>query len=647
MDNSGTGSLQDLLNSDDMGEFPTYSSTVPPVAMSQPSTAPAPQAPQQSQGWIPSLIRAVSNPTLPIAATAAALSGIESTAGKLWSGVKSTAGELLRSKPTPAPTTATSDWIASKVVPMDKQARFSQDVAALMPQMMNLVGMFSPGEMVEGADVLPVVSKAEGLMGKVRSGIREYFSGVAAPTAPVPESTPRYMVPGSDVTVPNDTYMAGVEAKKTAPVSGGKNIWVRQTASPTNADRTLLVQFSNDLLGYDPTRLNVDTLSESESYANKLYGGVRPGYDRPADFWELPDWQTKVANSFPNADHYTVRDPKETIEFMNKAGYKNVAFSALDVNTPMIKDIATAYPGHVVVGGYVDMGQFKDLPNVSVFGSPQEFAESEGLPFKPGADYRFFAGTPTVPRLTLSSGCLHSCAFCSMPRQIVQESRESVLSQADAIAKDLPSPLVYLNDKTFGQAPNHTMLPEIYDRIKAKNPDFNGFVVQTTAAQMNKIAPEFIDKAGIKYVELGLESFNDPILKAMHKPATEELFERAADKIRNTDASLVPNVIVGLPGETQATYDHTRDFLERNKDIISHVNVYNLTVYKDAELAKSLEVKGAADTNQQAFRKSWMIDPAVHDEFSKKVFSFGDKQLAQPRRTWSNAQQAIKDQFKR
>jgi 8-oxo-dGTP pyrophosphatase MutT (NUDIX family)/GNAT superfamily N-acetyltransferase len=480
---------------------------------------------------------------------------------------------------------------------------------------------------VEDGWVAPL--RAPAPLGKALVGLNTPRGPAALPTAKPPSVHPDELGPaaGSHVTQPHNTYEEAVRSKPKPPMGfkgpgkGNENIWVRQHQMKSNAGRTLMMQFSSDLLQGDRPH---DTADE---YYDKLYQ-KREGYHRPADFWEVPQWQAHLAASMPDADHYTVRDPHEAAEFLKNAGYRNVAFSALDVNRDLVQNLATAVPNQkFVVGGPTDLGQFKDLPNVQTHPTIQSFVESEGRPYQSGYDYRHFTGTKTIPRLTLSDGCLHHCTFCSVPRQLTEKSRDEVMQQVDAFAKHLPADLVYLNDKTFGQAENHRLLPEIFQRIKAQNPNFKGFVVQTTAAAMRKMTPEFMHEAGIQHVELGVETFNDPILKSLKKPANEMLLEQAAQKLRQARVNFIPNIMVGLPGETKETYQRTLDWLNRHRDIISHTNAYNLALYDQSELSKQLNAVSAADRDENQTVKSWMADPAVHQDFQRKLFDFGHRQL--------------------
>ena len=427
--------------------------------------------------------------------------------------------------------------------------------------------------------------------------------------SPLPETK----VAGDEVTKPAHNYRLALQT--------GGNPWVRRTTTPTesNADRLLMVQFSSDLI-------QKSAKDEAGTYYDKLYSGTRPGYARLDDFWEIPQWMGYVAHVFPNADVYVVRDMAQAKQFLNSANYGRVAMSALDVNKHLVRELVKDYPGHVDLGGYVEKGTFSDLANVKWHDNVKSLAADAGVPYSEGVDYRHFAGSDVIPRLTMSTGCRHKCAFCAVEKTLSITPKEVIEQQADAIA-GLGAKLVYLNDKTFGQAGNYKALSDIYQRIKRRVPDFKGFIVQTTAAQLKAIPADWLKQSGIKFVELGVETFNDPLLREMHKPATEKLIDEVTDKLRQNGIILIPNIIIGLPGETPQTYQNTLNWLARNKDVISHANIYNLALYKDAELGKKMTTATEGDFNENVLEKSWHTDPDVHRAFAGEVYGAAQRML--------------------
>lgn len=431
---------------------------------------------------------------------------------------------------------------------------------------------------------------------------------------------------GSELTSPHETYAKATDSKG---FDTGKNVWVRSSKDADNADRVLMVQISNSVI--NPVREGL-----IDKYLDKLYR-MRPGYDRPQDFFEIPLWTAAGAHNLGSkGDFYAVRDIKEASEFIKKSGYKAVTMSALDVNAKFIMELAKANPQtKFLVGGYVKEGTFNKLKNVEWADSFDKISSVSGKPYTPGYSYKLFEATETMPRLKMSEGCRNKCAFCSIPKKVIETSKETIDQQVKDIVQ-LKAKLVYLDDKTFGEAPNYETLPELYRKIKEANPDFSGFVIQTTAPQMLKFTPEFLKESGIKYVELGIETFNDNILKALHKPTTEKISQKATDYLRENGIALIPNVIVGIRvkdangkwiEESLSTYKKTLDYLKANKDIISHLNVYNLSLYEGTEINSDLNTQAAIDRNELVTRKTFHERPRVHEKAFDMFTEFGSQQL--------------------
>jgi hypothetical protein len=429
------------------------------------------------------------------------------------------------------------------------------------------------------------------------------------------------------------------------PARETKNIWVKHSADPNNHDRILACQFAaKTLYTHKP--------NYADEYYEKLYA-KRQGYEKPEDFWEVPYWVAVISRNLNNVDFYVVRDVNEAIQFFNQAKYKEVIFSVMDVVLPQVKRIAQSYPGAIAVGGYSTnlAEEFAPFKNVHVFNSMQDFILEQkhkkgGM--EGGTDYNLFRGTAVIPRLCMSSGCRHKCKFCDVSRKLEEVPTETIEQEAKALSQ-LKSKLVYINDKTFGQANNYTLLPEIYWEIKKRNPNFQGFVVQTTASTMasKRLPNEFIKEAGIRFIELGIESYNDFILKSQKKPATEKSIDLAATKIRQIrqeggNVWLIPNIIVGFPDETEETYRKTYNWLLENKDIISHLNIYSLAIYDDTELKNDIHVASDADRDENQIKKSFHTDPQVHERWHQRFIQLAsqyldkDLDIAQPPTSFSD-----------
>lgn len=394
------------------------------------------------------------------------------------------------------------------------------------------------------------------------------------------------------------------------------------------APRVICCQISNQLI--NPSKEERD---KSAEYFDALYSKV-DGYYRPKDFWEVPNWIAKVSESIPKAKLHIVRNIQESIEFLRKEKADYVLFSVMEVNKGFIKEIIQALPEQeFILGGYIPEEYFAKIGTSAYrwFYTLQSAIEFMGFEYKSGYSYKLFQGMKTIPRLMLSTGCKNHCSFCTIEKEVVETSYPEIFEQALSF-KELDFKLVYLNDKTFGQAKNYTVLPCVFNFIKSFNPSFEGFVIQTTATQFNRFSPGYLKDSHIVLVEIGVESFNDSVLKRLRKPSRENQIESACEYIRHSfkGMKLIPNIVVGLAGEgwkeTSKTYQNTLDFLRMNKDIISHVNVTLFSVYEGTQSFKELSKGLDSDSDQGTLEKSWLGEK-YHQEFYNKVLEFGLKQI--------------------
>jgi hypothetical protein len=323
----------------------------------------------------------------------------------------------------------------------------------------------------------------------------------------------------------------------------------------------------------------------ASNYYEDLYR-LKDGYEKNNHFWELPLWVVEIDGFLDGIMHTTFRVIDSNKPFLdNVDGYDYILFSATNANQTYIKQFVAQYEGRaeILYGGYIKIDGIKYLA------SPKDLAEYLGVPYKYALNYRHFMATKTIPRITLSNGCQSRCKFCVVGYGLEELNRKDILHQADQMSKCLQFKYAYVSDKTFGQAFNHTLLWEAYHAIKKNNPKFEGFIIQTTAAQLNK--PWFIDSLPglrVKIVEIGMESFNDKILKSLRKPASEYLIRTAVDKLHKKGLKIILNVVTGLVGETLETYQRTLDFVEESKEKLFALNIYTLNVHSGKEYGKEV-----------------------------------------------------------
>lgn len=328
----------------------------------------------------------------------------------------------------------------------------------------------------------------------------------------------------------------------------------------------------------------------SDGYWDAFYNTYSDyGYVRMRDAFEVPKWIAEACYFLPKDCSMKIcwvhNSVDEAIQEISSGGYDFVLFSVMTCTKGFTDTIISKCSPQqaFVIGGYdnwiYEAGQ--KYPNVKVADTMRESAGYMGLPYRFGTDYALFRGWSVLPRLTLSYGCTNHCKFCIVPHTTSVVPLDVIEQQTDSF-KDLQFKLIYIDDKTFGQANNYRCIKDLTERIRIYNPGFEGFVVQTTSGMVAHKAQEFRD-IGVVVAEIGLETYNDAILRKYCKPSSEKMISRAIDAAKMVGIKMIPNIIVGFPEETEDTYERTKKYLELKSSDLLGINFAMFTDYSSPD----------------------------------------------------------------
>jgi len=380
----------------------------------------------------------------------------------------------------------------------------------------------------------------------------------------------------------------------------------------------VLCQISNNLINPD----NGDNETIDSKYYNSLYETKKSrGYVKPEHFWELPLWIGELNYSIKGHGETYLHIVTDIMEPLPRYEGETVyCFSVLDVNKSLIEKIVDSNGVQFALGGYVKEPIKRS--NVAWFDSIGAMVSNYDIPYHFGTNWGLFKGMECIPRLTLSYGCTHRCKFCTVPNRIKEVKQSDIIQQAKAL-KPLSFKLVYINDKTYGQASNWESLKDVYEEIRAFNPSFEGFIVQTSVVTALKANLVKWGECGVKIVELGIETVNNDILKRYRKPQTEDLIKKAVNRLNSYKFDVIANLILGLIEETKESYNNTYNFI-KSVELFS-LNIYTLSIYNDTDLSGEVEIKSENDSNELSTEKSFWTNENKknYDSFYNKIFKLG------------------------
>ena len=197
-----------------------------------------------------------------------------------------------------------------------------------------------------------------------------------------------------------------------------------------------------------------------------------------------------------------------------------------------------------------------------------QFGDKAALPLE---GKRILANAPYFAYLKVAEGCDNRCAFCAIPdiRGSFRSRRmEDILEEARLLAEQGVVELnVVAQDTTrYGQdLYGKLMLPELlralcrieklhWVRVLYCYPD------RTTDELIDVIASE---PKIVKYIDLPLQHSSDTVLRRMRRRGDFNLIEGLIAKLRDRipDVVIRTTMIAGLPGETEAEFEHLCGFV--------------------------------------------------------------------------------------
>ena len=232
--------------------------------------------------------------------------------------------------------------------------------------------------------------------------------------------------------------------------------------------------------------------------------------------------------------------------------------------------------------GVIDPGR-----NLTLIESRKTFLKSDELP---APDY----GQLDISRylqLSVSSsrGCPFDCSFCAETVfwKGYRAFKGRTFEQIEKLAQRYQRASFYLCDSLS----NTTIGPIAAEIKNLKRPYTLDCYLRAdkTVAERPADVREWRE-GGLVRARLGMESASQRILDAMVKKTTPELMERSLEVLSSEGVITSTLWIVAYPGETQAEFDDTLDFIRRNRSRIYQADAW-LFQYHPAGLAHSGEIE--------------------------------------------------------
>ncbi len=244
-------------------------------------------------------------------------------------------------------------------------------------------------------------------------------------------------------------------------------------------------------------------------------------------------------------------------------------------------------------------------------------------------------GDRTRAFLKVQDGCDYKCTYCTIPlaRGISRsDTLQNVLKNAAEIAskgiKEIVLTGVNIGDYGKGEFGNKKHEHTFLDLVKALDTVPNIHRLRISSIEPNLLKNETIDfvaqsNAFVPHFHIPLQSGSDAVLKLMRRRYLSNLYIDRVNRIKQVmpHACIGVDVIVGFPGETEAHFLETYNFL--NTLDISYLHVFT---YSERDNTVAAQLEGIVPKHIRSKRSKMLRGLSV-----KKRRAFYESQLGTKR----------------
>jgi radical SAM superfamily enzyme YgiQ (UPF0313 family) len=211
-------------------------------------------------------------------------------------------------------------------------------------------------------------------------------------------------------------------------------------------------------------------------------------------------------------------------------------------------------------------------------------------------DVNLYPGSKKLfPSVEFSRGCPFFCVFCANTRENRQTFRRASPTSVSTAVGRLLSVRTERPVQFYMQASNFSVTPEEAKSLSAALAAYAGQIAWRTEVRVDGVRPEAIEHlaaAGLRVLDLGLESASRTVLRIMNKTNDPENYLQDATRLLRaaSDAGIFTKVNYLIhPGDTYETIEESRRWLMEHSPWINGISSGVALEYPGTPLSTHLE----------------------------------------------------------
>jgi len=231
-----------------------------------------------------------------------------------------------------------------------------------------------------------------------------------------------------------------------------------------------------------------------------------------------------------------------------------------------------------------------EVPNLTykkdgkIISNPQQYYPLEDMPapdFRglPLRLYRNFGIIKPLLPYQIMRGCTNRCSFCTFPLiepKIEFKSYKKVISELKKMKQEYRYNFFDFNTSSTLDL-SYEYLDGLCDVLIKERLNMR-WKACSIAGRLDKKILKKMYQAGCRYLEFGIESGSDRILKIMNKKFSSEEASKILKASYEAGIKNVVNFIIGHPQETKEDFNKTLVFIKKNKRYITIYQIYKFAL---------------------------------------------------------------------